>query len=71
MLATLFASLAGFALSRLRFRFKSTVVYGVLLLYAIPLAATMVAIYDLADRLDLVDTYRGLILAQTAMFCPS
>ena len=49
VLATVLASLAGFALSRLRFRHKTYAVYAVLLLYAIPIAATMVAIYDLAD----------------------
>jgi multiple sugar transport system permease protein len=70
ILATILASLAGFALSRLRFRHKTYAVYAVLLLYAIPIAATMVAIYDLADRLDLIDTYYGLILAQTAMILP-
>jgi multiple sugar transport system permease protein len=70
VLATILASLAGFALSRLRFRFKTYAVYAILLLYAIPIAATMVAIYDLADRLDLIDTYRGLILAQTSMILP-
>jgi len=70
ILATILASLAGFALSRLRFRYKTYSVYGILLLYAIPIAATMVAIYDLADRLDLIDTFRGLILAQTAIILP-
>ena len=70
ILATVLASLAGFALSRLRFRHKTYAVYAVLLLYAIPIAATMVAIYDLADRLDLIDTFRGLILAQTAIILP-
>ncbi len=50
--------------------YKTNAVYAVLLLYAIPIAATMVAIYDLADRLDLIDTYRGLILAQTAIVLP-
>ncbi|MCO5221943.1 MAG: carbohydrate ABC transporter permease [Thermomicrobiales bacterium] len=69
-IATVLASLAGFALSRLRFRYKIYAVYAVLLLYAIPIAATMVAIYDLADRLDLIDTFYGLILAQTAMILP-
>jgi len=70
ILATILASLAGFALSRLRFRYKTYSVYGILLLYALPIAATMVAIYDLADRLDLIDTFRGLILAQTAIILP-
>lgn len=64
------ASLAGFGLSRIRFRGKELVVYGVILLYTFPLAVTMVAIYDLAGRLDLIDTYRGLILTHTAITLP-
>lgn len=64
------ASLAGYGLSRLRFRGKELVVYGVILLYTFPLAVTMVAIYDLAGRLDLIDTYRGLILTHTAITLP-
>lgn len=70
VLSTFFASLAGFGLSRLQFRRKSTLAYAILLLYALPLAATMVAIYDLADRLNLIDTYRGLILTHSAVVLP-
>jgi multiple sugar transport system permease protein len=67
---TLLAALAGFALSRLRVRRKNELVYGVLLLYAIPLTVTMVAIYELAIRLDFANTFRGLIVAQTAIMLP-
>ncbi|MEZ4532555.1 MAG: hypothetical protein R2855_16300 [Thermomicrobiales bacterium] len=70
-LATVLASLAGFALSRLRFRHKTYAVYAVLLLYAIPIAATMGG--DLRPgrpaRLHR-HSFRGLILAQTAMILP-
>jgi multiple sugar transport system permease protein len=70
VLSTFLSSLAGFGLSRLRFRRKNVVVYAILLLYALPLAATMVAVYDLADRMNLTDTYRGLVLAQSAIALP-
>jgi multiple sugar transport system permease protein len=70
VLSTLTASLAGFGLSRIRWRGKDIAVYGVILLYTFPLAITMVAIYDLAGRLNLLDTYRGLILAHTAITLP-
>lgn len=67
---TLLAALAGFGLSRLQFRYKSELVYAVLLLYAMPLAVTMVAVNDLANRLDLINTYRGLVIAETAFMLP-
>jgi ABC-type glycerol-3-phosphate transport system permease component len=67
---TLLASLAGFGLSRLRMRRKSLVLYGIIVLYVLPIAATMVAVYDLAGRLNLLDTYRGLIVAETAIMLP-
>jgi multiple sugar transport system permease protein len=70
VLGTVLAALAGFGLSRIRMRRKQEIVYVVLLLYAMPLAVTMVAVYDLGNRLDLINTYRGLIVAQTALMLP-
>ncbi len=70
LLATFTASLAGYGLSRLTFRRKSILAYAILLLQSIPLAVTMVPIYDLATRLNLQDTYRGLILTHTAISLP-
>src|SRR5262249_8963326 len=69
-LATVAASLAGYGLSRMTFRRKAVLAYAVLLLQSIPLAVTMVPIYDLAIRLHLQDTYRGLILTHTAVSLP-
>ena len=70
LLATFAAALAGYALSRLTLRGKSGIVAGVLLLQTLPLAATMVPIYDLARRLHLRDSYLGLILVHTAIALP-
>lgn len=70
LLATVTASLAGYGLSRMTFRRKSVFAYAILLLQSIPLAVTMVPIYDLAIRLRLQDTYRGLILTHTAVSLP-
>ncbi|MEA2514536.1 MAG: multiple sugar transport system permease protein [Thermomicrobiales bacterium] len=70
VLATVSASLAGYGLSRMTFRRKAVLVYAILLLQSIPLAVTMVPIYDLATRLELQDTYRGLILTHTAISLP-
>lgn len=70
VLATISASLAGYGLSRLTFRRTSLIAYAILLLQSIPLAVTMVPIYDLSVRLNLQDSYRGLILIETAIVLP-
>ncbi|MEA2597843.1 MAG: multiple sugar transport system permease protein [Thermomicrobiales bacterium] len=70
VLATVSASLAGYGLSRMTFHRKAVLAYAILLLQSIPLAVTMVPIYDLATRLELQDTYRGLILTHTAISLP-
>ena len=70
LLATVTAALAGYGLSRMTFRRKSILAYAILLLQSIPLAVTMIPIYDLAIRLRLQDTYRGLILTHTAVSLP-
>ena len=67
---TVTASLAGYGLSRMTYRRTSWVAYAILLLQTIPLPVTLVAIYDLAFRLRLQDTYRGLILTHTAISLP-
>lgn len=69
-LATAAASLAGYGLSRMAFRRKTWLAYGVLLLQSIPLAVTMVPIYDLAVRLRLQNTWLGLILSHAAVSLP-
>jgi multiple sugar transport system permease protein len=70
LLAVPAASLAGYGLSRLRCRRKSWIAYGILLLTAIPLSATMVPIYDLTRRLHLENTYTGLVLTHLAISLP-
>lgn len=70
VVATVTAALAGYGLSRLRYRRKTWLAYAVLLLQTIPLAAMMVPIYDLAFRLHLRNTYQGLILTHAAMSLP-
>jgi multiple sugar transport system permease protein len=69
-LATLTSALAGYSLSRMAFRRKTWLAYAVLLLQTIPLAVTMVPIYDLAVRLELQNTWRGLILTHAAVQLP-
>jgi ABC-type glycerol-3-phosphate transport system permease component len=56
------ASLAGYTLSRLKFRFKPALMYGILLAQLIPVTATIVPIYTIFIDLHLTDTYQGMIL---------
>jgi multiple sugar transport system permease protein len=63
-------SLAGYSLSRLDLRFKSWIMYAVLLLQTMPLSATMVPIYGLARVLGLRNSYVGLILIHAAIELP-
>jgi multiple sugar transport system permease protein len=69
-LAAITSALAGYGLSRISWKRKTLAAYSLLLLYTFPLSATMVPINDLARRLELHNTYRGLILAQTAIALP-
>jgi multiple sugar transport system permease protein len=70
ILATITVSLAGYSLSRLKFRGTGVLVYMVLILQTMPLAATMVPIYGLARDLHLRNSYQGLILIHTAIELP-
>jgi multiple sugar transport system permease protein len=70
ILATITVSLAGYSLSRLKFRGTGVLVYMVLVLQTMPLAATMVPIYGLARDLHLRNSYLGLILIHTAIELP-
>jgi multiple sugar transport system permease protein len=70
LLAVLTSALAGYGLSRIDWRQKDAAAYGLLVLYTLPLSTTMVPINDLANRLHVHNTYRGLILAQTAIVLP-
>lgn len=67
---TLLASLAGFGLSRLRMKRKNEFVFGILLLYAMPMTVTMVAIFELALRLDMTNSLPGLIVGEIALALP-
>jgi len=66
ILVTLVASLAGYSLSRWDSKYKNTLIYSILLLYAIPISATMIPIYSLMRVLHLRNNYLGLILIYTA-----
>jgi multiple sugar transport system permease protein len=69
-LLLLLGSMAGFALSQLRFRGSSMIFLGCLAGLFIPFQVIMVPLTRIMADSGLVDTYPGLILAYVAQFLP-
>ncbi|MGC4853535.1 carbohydrate ABC transporter permease [Micromonospora sp. DT4] len=69
-LLLLFGSMAGFALSQLRFRGSTALFIGCLAALFIPFQVIMVPMARIMADSGLVDTYPGLILAYVAQFLP-
>ncbi len=55
-------SIAAFAFAMFDFKFKKVIFSLVLLSFMIPFEAIALPLYQIADRLDMVDTYQGMIL---------
>ena len=64
------SALAGFAFSRLKFRFREAVYYAVLICLAIPGAAIIVPVYYVSGTLGLFDSYLGVALPEAALTLP-
>ena len=62
LLPLLFASLAGFALARIRFRGNKLVFILIVATMMIPVEASMIPIYLILNKMGLVGTYTGVIL---------
>jgi ABC-type glycerol-3-phosphate transport system permease component len=69
-LLLLIGSMAGFALSQLRFRGSRALFLGCLAALFIPFQVIMVPFARTMGQIGLVDTYPGLILAYVAQFLP-
>jgi ABC-type glycerol-3-phosphate transport system permease component len=69
-LLLLFGSMAGFALSQLRFRGSRALFLGCLAALFVPFQVIMVPLSRTMGQLGLMDTYPGLILAYVAQFLP-
>jgi ABC-type glycerol-3-phosphate transport system permease component len=69
-LLLLFGSMAGFALSHLRFRGSRALFLGCLAALFIPFQVIMVPLARTMADAQLMDTYTGLILAYVAQFLP-
>jgi ABC-type glycerol-3-phosphate transport system permease component len=69
-LTVIVALLAGYGLARSRFRAKRLVVEGFLVLASLPVMAYAIPLSDVMRRLDLSDTYLGLVLGVSAVTVP-
>ena len=58
----IFSPMLGYALAKLRFRGKGLIMALVLSTLMLPAAATMIPLFVLMSKLDLVNTYPGLVL---------
>lgn len=61
---------AGFAFSRLRFRLRGPLYVGLLIAQMLPLVVLVLPLYGLFQRVGLLDTYLGLVLAYSAFAVP-
>jgi ABC-type glycerol-3-phosphate transport system permease component len=70
LLLLLVGSMAGFALSQIRFRGSSILFLGCLAALFIPFQVIMVPLARVMADTGLIDTYPGLVLAYVAQFLP-
>ncbi|MCD6254292.1 MAG: carbohydrate ABC transporter permease [Thermotogae bacterium] len=70
LIALIVASLAGYAFSRFRFRGKQLLIGSVLGLYLIPPLINVIPLFLLFNKLGLLNTYWGLVLAYQALVLP-
>ncbi|WP_027346589.1 carbohydrate ABC transporter permease [Hamadaea tsunoensis] len=70
ILLLLFGSMAGFALSHLKFRGSRTLFLGCLAGLFIPFQVIMVPLVRTMTAVGLIDTYPGLVVAYVAQFLP-
>jgi len=70
LLTVLIVAISAYSISRIKWRYKNSLLYSLLLLHSIPLSTTMVPIYGIMRTLHLRNSYLGLILVYTAMQLP-
>ncbi len=70
ILTVLLAGLAAYPLSRYHFPFKSAVMYSILFASGLPVLALVTPLYAMYVKLNLVDTYQGVILFMVASSLP-
>lgn len=70
VLLLVLASMAGYALSCLKFRGSEALSVGIVCLLAVPAVVVMIPLYRLVGQLGLINSYAGLALTYTALNLP-
>ena len=70
LITTCLAILAGYGLSRFHFKWNGIVVAVLLSSQMFPVVSRMISLYDLMNKMKLINTLPGLILALTAAMLP-
>lgn len=70
LLSMIVSIFAGYALSRFNFRGKSFLMSTILSVQMFPIVAILISLYTFYAKLNLINTYRGLILADTTLALP-
>lgn len=70
LIAVTLATFAGYALSRLRFRFRKSILIGVLVTQMFPLVVLLTPLYLFYVKAHLLNTYSGLVIAFTSFTIP-
>ncbi|WP_434512704.1 carbohydrate ABC transporter permease [Desulfitobacterium sp. AusDCA] len=64
------ATFSGYALSRLRFRFRQQILVSVLITQMFPLVVMLAPLYVLYNKAHLLNTYLGMVIAFTSFALP-
>lgn len=70
LITTVLAILSGYALSRFHFRWNGWVMAALLSSQMFPVVSRMISLYDLMNKMHLINTHPGLILALVAAMLP-
>lgn len=70
LLLLVIASMAGYALSVLKFRGSGMILLAIICLLAVPAAVVMIPLYRTVSQLGLINSHLGLILTYTALQLP-
>ncbi len=66
----LLSSMAGYVISRYKFRGRSTLLQLILVLHAFPSVSLLIALYFVLKQLDLLNTIIGVVLAKASLELP-
>ncbi|MGI6286537.1 carbohydrate ABC transporter permease [Neomoorella humiferrea] len=70
LITIVLATLSGYALSRLKFRFREQILVSVLITQMFPLVVMLAPLYILYNKAHLLNTYTGMVIAFTSFALP-